>query len=30
MKGLQEREQEPCIPGAVLRSAEVFGWEVTF
>lgn len=27
---LQEREQEPCIPGVVLRSPQVFGWEVTF
>lgn len=27
---LQEREQEPCISGVVLRSPEVFGCEVTF
>lgn len=27
---LKERRQESCIPGVVLRSPEVIGWEVTF
>lgn len=27
---LQEKEQEPRIPGVVLRTPEVFSWEVTF
>lgn len=27
---LQQREQESCIPGVMLRNPEGFGWEVTF